>query len=66
MIDFTSMATWMLILYGAISAAIALLLYDVADILSTKEKRQRFKRNVLIAFNIFKNPRHKKDNKDTK
>lgn len=49
MIDFTSMATWMLILYGAISAAIALLLYDIVDILSTKEKRQRFKANVLAA-----------------
>ncbi len=55
MIDFTSMSSWMLIVYGAISGAMALLYYELVDILASKEKRQRFKENILKTFR-----RHKK------
>lgn len=66
MIDFLSMETWVLILYSTIGALIAVFLYDLADILSTKEKRQRFKANFLAALHVFKNPKHKEKDKDKK
>lgn len=55
-----------LLLYGVFSGVLALFLYEIVDVLASKEKRRRFKRNFLMAFNIFKNPRHKKNDKDTK